>query len=225
MARIIQNSNGHGSLKDIQILVNKNQVLIDKLIKAKFSELANEEILWTSPLVNDGYAEYLDNDFLIKIGLDPNDIQLDKFWPSGGPHWDALAYSKQGKIFLVEAKANIPEIVSPASRATIKSKCLIDYSLNETKQYLNIFNDINWSGKFFQYTNRLAHLYFLRIKCKKQAYLINIYFIGDKSVNGPKTKQEWEGAIKVLHSYLGVSRHKLSKYMVDIFIDINDLKQ
>jgi hypothetical protein len=223
MARIKQNSDGHGSLKDIQVLVNKNQVLIDTLIKAAFSELAKEEILWTSPLENYEFAEYRDDDFLVKVGLDPNEIQLDKFWPTKGPQWDALAHTAGGKIILVEAKANIPEIVSPATGAGEISKAVIDKSLNETKEFLNINNGIDWSGKFYQYTNRLAHLYFLREKCKKQTFLINIYFIGDETVSGPETKQEWEGAIKVLHSYLGLSRHKLSKYMADIFIDINEL--
>ena len=161
MARIKQNSDGHGSLKDIQVLVNKNQVLIDTLIKAAFSELANEEILWTSPLENDDYAEYRDDDFLVKVGLDPNEIQLDKFWPTKGPQWDALAQTTGGKIILIEAKANIPEIVSPATGAGEISKELIDKSLNETKDFLNINNEIDWSGKFYQYTNRLAHLYFL----------------------------------------------------------------
>lgn len=223
MARIKQNSEGHGSLKAIQVLVNKNQVLIDTLIKTAFSELAKEEILWTSPLENDEFAEYRDDDFLVKVGLDPNEIQLDKFWPTKGPQWDALAHTTGGKIILVEAKANIPEIVSPATGAGEISKTVIDKSLNETKEFLNINNEIDWSGKFYQYTNRLAHLYFLREKCKKQTYLINIYFIGDDTVSGPEIKQEWDGAIKVLHSYLGLSRHKLSKYMADIFIDINEL--
>lgn len=223
MARIKQDSDGHGSLKDIQVLVNKNQVLIDTLIKSAFSELAKEDILWTSPLENDEFAEYRDDDFLIKVGLDPNEIQLDKFWPTKGPQWDALAHTTGGKIILVEAKANIPEIVSPATGAGEISKALIDKSLSETKAFLNINNEIDWSGKFYQYTNRLAHLYFLREKFKKQTFLINIYFIGDETVSGPETKQEWDGAIKVLHSYLGLSRHKLSKYMADIFIDINEL--
>jgi hypothetical protein len=223
MTRIRQNSDGHGSLKDIQVLVNKNQILIDTLIKSAFSELAKEDILWTSPLENDGYAEYRDNDFLVKVGLDPNNILLDKFWSTNGPQWDALAKSTGGKIILVEAKANIPEIVSPATSAGEISKSLIDRSLNETKAFLNINNEIDWSGKFYQYTNRLAHLYFLREKCKKKAFLVNIYFIGDESVSGPETKLEWDGAIKVLHSYLGISRHKLSKYMADIFININEL--
>jgi len=130
MTRIRQNSDGHGSLKDIQVLVNKNQILIDTLIKATFSELANEDILWTSPLENDEYAEYRDNDFLVKVGLDPNNIPLDKFWPTHGPQWDALAHSTGGKIILVEAKANIPEIVSQATGVGEISKALIYRSLN-----------------------------------------------------------------------------------------------
>jgi hypothetical protein len=224
MTRIIQKSDGHGSLRDIQLLVNKNVSMIDNYLKKIFKDFSNDEIIWTSPLEQDDFAEYRDNDFLLKVGLDPNRINLDKFWPTSGPQWDALAKTKNGKIIIVEAKANIPELVSPATGAKKKSKCLIDYSLCETKKYLNITNDTDWSGKFYQYTNRLAHLYFLREKCKEQAYLINIYFIGDKTVSGPKTKQEWDGALKVLKTYLGISRHKLSKYTADIFIDINDLK-
>lgn len=225
MTRIIQKSDGRGSLKDIQVLVNKNQDLIDNLIKSSFNELANQQIIWTSPIEQDDFAEYRDNDFLVKVGLDPTEIKLDDFWPAKGPQWDALAKTTGGHVILVEAKANIPELVSPATGAKKKSKCLIDYSLCETKKYLNITNDIDWSGKFYQYTNRLAHLYFLREKCKEQAYLINIYFIGDKTVSGPKTKQEWDGALKVLHTYLGLTRHRLSEYMTDIFIDVKDLKQ
>jgi len=225
MARFKQNSDGHGSLKDIQVLVNKNQVLIDRLIKEAFSELSKEEILWTSPLENDEFAEYRDDDFLIKVGLDPNEIQLNKFWPTKGPQWDALAHTTGRKIILVEAKANIPEIVSPKTGATKRSKCLIDYSLIETKLFLNITNETDWSGIFYQYTNRLAHLYFLRERCNKEAYLVNIYFIGDKNVSGPKTKQEWDGAIKVLYTYFGISRHRLSKYMTNLFIDINELEK
>jgi len=225
MTRIIQRSDGHGSLKDIQVLINKNQDLIDNLLKSRFTDLKNEKIIWTSPIEEDDFAEYRDNDFLIKIGLNPNEIQLDQFWPSRGPQWDALAKTKNGKAILFEAKANIPEIVSPATGASKNSKKVIEKSLYETKTFLNITNDIDWSGKFYQYTNRLAHLYFLREKHGKQIFLVNIYFIGDDTVSGPKTKQEWDGALKVMHTYLGLTRHKLSKYITDFFIDIKDLKQ
>jgi len=225
MTRIIQKSDGRGSLKDIQVLVNKNQDLIDNLLKSSFDDLANQQIIWTSPIEQDDFAEYRDNDFLLKVGLDPTEIKLGNFWPTKGPQWDALAKTTNGHVILVEAKANIAEIVSPATGAGETSKTIIDKSLNDTKAFLKLTNDIDLSGKFYQYTNRLAHLYFLREKCNKPTYLVNIYFIGDDTVSGPKTKQEWDGALKVLHTYLGLSRHKLSKYMVDIFIDINDLKQ
>jgi hypothetical protein len=223
MTRIIQKSDGHGSLKDIQVLINKNQDIINNLLKTNFKDLANDQIIWTSPIENDDFAEYRDNDFLLKVGLDPTKIQLANFWPAKGPQWDALAKTTNGKIILVEAKANIPEFVSPKTGATKRSKCLIDYSLNETKLFLNVTNNIDWSGKFYQYANRLAHLYFLRERCNKEAYLVNIYFIGDKTVYGPKTKQEWDGAIKVLYAYMGISRHKLRKYMTNLFIDIDEL--
>jgi len=225
MTRIKQKSDGHGSLKNIQLLINKNQNLIDNIIKNEFAELTKDIIYWKSPIEHDDFAEYRDNDFIERLGLDRKTIQLDKFWPTRGPQWDAFAATKEGNIILVEAKANIPEIVSPATNAGEISKKLINESLNKTKVYLGINNDIDWSGKFYQYTNRLAHLYFFRVIHNKPTYLLNIYFIGDKSVSGPETIQEWKGALQVLYSYLGISRHKLSKYMADIFIDIKNLKK
>lgn len=224
MTRITQKSDGRGSLKGIQVLVNQNQDLINNLLMSSFGDLANQQIFWSSPIEQDDFAEYRDNDFLLKVGLDPTEIKLDDFWPKKGPQWDGLAKTTSGHVILVEAKANIPEIVTAGTSAGDISKTIIDKSLNETKSFLNLTNDTDWSGKFYQYTNRLAHLYFLRVRCNKPAFLVNIYFIGDDTVSGPKSKQEWEGALKVLHTYLGLSRHKLSKYMVDIFIDINDLK-
>jgi hypothetical protein len=225
MTRIIQKSDGRGSLKDIQVLINKNQDVIDKLLKSNFNDLANEQIIWSSPIEQDDYAEYRDNDFLLKVGLDPKVIHLDTFWPLRGPQWDALAKTESGKIVLVEAKANIQEIVSPATRAGEDSKKLIKESLNETKEFLNRTNNIDWTDKFYQYTNRLAHLYFLREKCKKPTFLVNIYFMGDETVSGPKTKQEWDEALKDMYTYLGLSQHKLSKYIANIFIDVNKLKR
>lgn len=225
MSRIIQKSDGRGSLKDIQVLVNKNQDLIDSLLKSAFDDLTDQQIIWTSPIEQDDFAEYRDNDFLLKVGLDPTEIKLNDFWPPKGPQWDALAKTTGGYVILIEAKANIQEIVSPATGAGENSKAIIDKALSETKKFLNLTNDIDWSGKFYQYANRLAHLYFLRVKCNKPTFLVNIYFIGDDTVSGPKTKQEWETAIKDLHTCLGLSEHRLSNYMADLFIHIDELKQ
>lgn len=224
MAIVKHSSGGKGSLNDIQLLVNKNKALIDHLISVEFPELSKENIEWKSPLKKN-YEEYRDDDFIKLVGLNPAKINLNKFWPVRGPQWDALAATAEGSIILVEAKANIPEVVSPATSAGPKSKVLIDKSLNDTKAHLGITNDVDWSGKFYQYTNRLAHLYFLRVKCKVPTYLVNIYFVGDKTVNGPETIQEWQAALQVMHAYLGVSTHRLSKYIADIFIDVCALKK
>jgi len=224
MKRVIQNANKKGSLKNIQVLINKNQDLIDARIKSRFKDLIEQQIIWISPVERDDFAEYWDNKFLKKIGLDPKEIKLENFWPKNGAHWDALAKTNVEHIILIEAKANIPEIISNASIAKrAASKALINKSLNQTKAFLNITNKVDWAGPFYQYTNRLAHLYYLRNKCEKSVFLVNIYFIGDVSVSGPETKEEWVGALKVMKKYLGLTRHKLSRYMTDIFINVQDL--
>lgn len=40
----------------------------------------------------------------------------------------------------------------------------IENSLNEVKKYLSISDSIDWTGTFYQYVNRIAHLYYLREK-------------------------------------------------------------
>jgi hypothetical protein len=62
----------------------------------------------------------------------------------------------------VEAKANIPEVVSPGTGAEDKRRALLEKSLAEVRASLGVNPSISWSGKFYQYANRLAHLYFLR---------------------------------------------------------------
>lgn len=218
-----QKSDGKGSLKLLQLLVNKNSNLINEKIKEELPGLSKSTLDWISPLEKDGYAEYTDNDFIEQIGLNPKEVNLKNFWPRGGANWDALATTDRSEIILVEAKANIPELVSSPSGAGVKSMKQIKESLKNTKSFLNKTNEIDWTGKFYQYTNRVAHLYFLREHCNQKAYLVNIYFIGDDSVNGPETKEEWLGAIEVMNLYLGLNSHKLKKYMADIFVDVNEI--
>ena len=223
MGRKPQSSNWIGSLKDLQVLINRKQILVDEEIKSSIPSLADEKITWVSPKSNDDFAEYSDEEFLIKLNLNVQDICLYQFWPKGGAVWDALATTATNKVILVEAKANIPEIVTSPTRASEESKKLIVKSLNETKRFLNIKNKVDWSGMFYQYANRLAHLYFLREKCGIDAYLVNIYFINDNTVKGPKTVEEWQGAINVINVYLGTNkRHKLKSYTADIFIDVSE---
>lgn len=223
MSKVKQTSNGKGSLNDIQLLINNYPGLINNFLKHKISTLKNTKIEWLSPLAIDEYSEYRDDDFINLLGINLK-LPLSNFWPLKGPQWDALGRTKSGDIFLIEAKANISEIVSSPTGAGKESKLIINKSLIETKIFLNIKNEVDWSGKFYQYTNRLAHLYFLRELNNIPAWLVNVYFLNDKSVQGPKLVEEWLGAIKVMKTYLGVGKHKLSKYMIDLFIDVKDLK-
>ena len=220
MAVVKQKPNGKGSLKDIQQLINHHKDLLNHEISRELPKL--NEIKWVSPCQEDDYAEYSDSDFLSKINVKPI-YPLEKFWPKRGPQWDALGIARNSPI-LVEAKANIPELVSPGSQAGEASMSLIRPSLEMVKTNLNIINDRDWTDTFYQYTNRIAHLYYLRELNKVPAFLVNVYFINDDTVNGPKTKEEWQGAIYLLKSYLGLGRHKLSKYMIDVFIDVKDMQ-
>lgn len=223
MSRIKQDPNSHGSLKNLQVAINVKKKYLDYEISKVIGK--QMKIDWRSPLHSDDYAEYRDEDFLIKLGvLNRINYPLIDFWPKKGPQWDALGVSRD-EIILVEAKANIPEMVSSGTGAkNPQSINKIRNSLDEVKKYLNINNGIDWTGTFYQYVNRIAHLYYLREKNQIKAHLLFIYFINDITVHGPKTKDEWLGAIQTMECYLGLAKkHKLRKYIHDIFIDINDL--
>jgi hypothetical protein len=43
-------------------------------------------------------------------------------------------------------------------------------------------------------------------------------------VKGPTSILEWKGAIKLMECYLGLQRHKLSKWVHEMFIDVNELR-
>ena len=222
MDRYPQSSDGHGSLRDIQILVNGFPDFFTNKIKEHIM-IESDRIDWVSPLKDDDFSEYRDNGFIEKLGIQNLETSLSAFWPKRGPQWDALGRGNRNEVFLVEAKANIDEIVSPETKATEKSLVLIKKSLDGLKKYLKMNNKVDWSGTFYQYTNRLVHLYFLRALNKLPANLIFVYFIGDDSVSGPKSVEEWNAALTVMKKYLGLSTHKLAKYMAEVFIDVKQI--
>jgi hypothetical protein len=223
MGKHIQKGNAKGSQGDLQQLIKERPELLNSRIKTSLRLSEQLEIEWVSPVPPD-YAEYFDDDFLGVLGLDPNRILLSEFWPIGGPHWDALGKGNDGSVFLVEAKAHISELVSSPSGAGEESLSKIRAQLERTKAYLHARANVDWSIHFFQYTNRLAHLQFLRLDNGILAFLVFIYFIGDRSVNGPSTKEEWLGAIELLHSFLGIGRMKLTPFITDIFVHVDELE-
>jgi len=97
--------------------------------------------------------------------------------------------------------------------------------LRATQKLIAPDSKVDWSGKYYQYTNRLAHLYYLREINELDAYMVFVYFVGDKSVGGPDKKVEWDKAIDKMYKKIDLKKeNKLSKYVIDVFIDVNDLK-
>jgi hypothetical protein len=98
-------------------------------------------------------------------------------------------------------------------------------SLDATKRFLGSHSGADWTTCFYQYTNRLAHLYLLRELNGLPAYLLFLYFINDTEMNGPHSQSEWEGAIKLLEAFLGIrQQHGLSKYVFHVFLDVAELE-
>jgi len=225
MVRFKQPKAIRGSQKWIQILVNEKAELLNSQIRQSFKLPNNEEIIWLSPKADEDYVEYGLEEFLEKVGKEKlKQLPLDEFWPKRGAKWDALGHSSSGEsLFFVEAKSHIPELISTLRSKSEVSTERIRYSLGKTKEKLGSKADFDWSRTFYQYTNRLALVYFLR-KNKLPAYMVFVYFLNDPDVKGPKTVDEWKGAIRLLHRYLDLREHLLQRWVVDIFMDVNKLK-
>ena len=223
MPRIEQVPAIKGSQKWIQKLANEKSDLLNSLIRAQLNLPDTDTITWLSPIAEDDYAEYQDQAFLDLLAIKLTKVSLSDFWPSRGPVWDGLGKSKTGKVFLVEAKSHISEVLSPGTGAGVKSLRKIKKSLDKTKSFLHSTTKHDWTSTFYQYTNRLAHLYLLQALNEIPAYLVFVYFLNDKDMNGPQSIDEWNGALSLLRSYLGIGRHELSKYIADIFIDIGEI--
>ncbi len=216
MARHPQPSDGRGSLRNIQVLVNRNPALLTDKIKERL-KIELSDITWVSPLKDDEYAEYRDGDFLKRLGLGELKVPLNHFWPEKGPQWDALGKGSDGEVFIVEAKANIPELLSSCEARAPKSRRRIQRRFKETREFLKCRASIDWTTGLYQYANRLTHLYYLRHLNKINAYLIFVYFVDD-TTHIPTSLKEWEGALLLEKKLLGLNKHKLSKYIAEVFI-------
>jgi hypothetical protein len=218
MIRVEQPPGERGSLKWIQQAVNLNPAILNELILPRL--VGARTIRWRSPLEDDRYAEYRDSGFLERIGANQLAPELEKFWPSRGPQWDALAQCDDGTILLAEAKAHIGELCSPPSQARAVSRKKIQAALDKAASFIGAEPRAPWSDVFYQLANRIAHLYFLR-KHGIKAWLVLINFIGDSEMKGPSSEAEWRAAYQIVWHVLGIpKRHKLSPYIVEIFPDV-----
>lgn len=211
MGRWTQSAATKGSQRWIQWTVNCAPHLLDQ-------QIGVGPIDWRSPLVSDHYAEYRDRAFLERLEITLAKRPLEMFWPKGGPQWDALGRAESGEIVLVEAKAHLNELYSPASVASEGSLARIQLALREAASGLGVAERFDWSKQFYQYANRLAHAYFLSVLNGVPVRLVFVYFIGDVDLSGPSSWADWETAISTVHAALGLST--IPPFVVDVFIDV-----
>ena len=163
--------------------------------------------------------------------LPPPTPQEDGFWLVGGPVWDAagIAGGKHDPgigIVLIEAKAHAAELVSPRMEPSTSE---IDdqrrAALDEAKLTYGVDPPVPWTLTYYQLANRLAFLYYLRVRRKQPAWLINLYFFGDsfssgsKQVEGPPDAAGWTEALTEAKRALGLGKdHPLKDFVADVFL-------
>lgn len=212
--RVVQPAGGKGSLKWIQRAVAARPDLLQPE--------GIEPIRWVSPLAEDGLAEYRDGAFLERIGLGRLKFRLAEFWPARGPQWDALGLAGDAPI-LVEAKASLREFVSPPTQAGPASRARIEAAFAAVQAGLGINDRPEWTGTYYQLTNRIAHLWWFRSE-GVEAHLVLVDFVGDAEVSGPTSASEWDVAFEVAERALGLpARHALSPFIHHLRPDVGSL--
>ena len=212
--RVAQQIGARGSLKWIQRAVNDRPFLLSH-------PAIGGSVDWVSPLAADDYAEDRDGAFLDRGGLSSLSPGLDSFWPQRGPQWDALGLAGE-TVVLVEAKAHLAELFSTCS-AGDASRALIRRSFSTVRAALGAEDGLDWCSRFYQYANRLSHLWLLREQ-GVDARLLLVGFVNDADVRGPTSAAEWIAAYRILEHALGLPpRHALSDHILHVFPDVRSL--
>ena len=202
-----------GSLNWIQRAVAERWPGLDQPI---LKSTGGMKLDWLSPLADDDFAEYRDESFLRLVGLQNLEPDLSAFWPRRGPQWDALGIVDEKTVILVEAKAHIREFCTPGSAASAASRERIETALHAVASDLGAATRCSWADTFYQLTNRLAHLWFLRER-GVPAYLALVGFTGDTKMDGPHSAEAWHATYQVATYALGLpTRHKLSRYILHV---------
>jgi hypothetical protein len=162
---------------------------------------------WTAPLEAELFKEPVDQAFLIALGLEDAAEALRQFWPSGGPNWDALAVLGDGArrdgVLLVEAKSYPEEVYGSGCQATNPASLgIIHRSLAAAQKWFGVAPGSDWTGRLYQYANRLAHVYFLRQELQVDAWLVNLYFTYDRTTR-PTAAAQWYRVLPTFKRELG----------------------
>jgi hypothetical protein len=187
-----------------RLAVSDYTQMLNEKVRHAFGLAYEEQIEWLSPLRADDYAEYYDQDFLDCLGAHSPHVPLDRFWPSSGPRWDGLARTASKKYIMVEAKAYPAEAKTACRAKDGSSLALISASLEEAKRYFKADPDAVWQRPYYQYANRLAHLYFMRELNQLDAYLLFVNFADAPDVPSPCSEEKWVRESAAIERALGL---------------------
>jgi hypothetical protein len=207
----------------LRVAVNEHSHSLNSRIRTLF-KWDEDQIEWLSPIAADEYAEYFDREFLTRLGVSNLKVPLGDFWPESGPRWDGLARTASGKLILVEAKAYIEEGVDYKSGAGPRSLKKISTALSRAKSAFAATDDASWESPFYQYANRLAHLYFARQLNGLDAYLLFVYFADAPDVPKPCTTQEWQGAVRLIEKCLGLATSDLRNHVGTLIWSVDEMR-
>jgi hypothetical protein len=131
--------------------------------------------------------------------------------------------NNSGKIILVEAKAYIEEAVDYCTKASPESRKRIESSIEQAKNAFSANPDASWNNPFYQYANRLAHLYFLTDLNELDAYLLFVAFADAPDVPAPCTVEQWQGAYRLITKCLGLSDNLLQRRVGHLIWSVQDM--
>jgi hypothetical protein len=155
--------------------------------------------------------------------------QWSKFWPvgSGIHNWDAVGWvsSNEGhEVLLVEAKAHVDEIKASCGAKDQQSINRIKRAFEDVKKDLKVSEEKDWMKPYYQFTNRVSVLYFLR-KHDIPARLLFIYFVGDRPSQTrqcPRSVGEWEKILAAQAEYVGLTKgHILEDRIHKLFLTVD----
>ena len=177
------------------------KIVNDDSLRARLEEMLCEKSLrWYSPLQAESYKEYQLKEpkiFSEVLGLSHEEFKkIFSFWPTNQPHWDAIAASADGNLYLFEAKAHVKELNSKISATNINS---IEKILNSMRATFAEFSDTtaadfaNWTEKYYQLGNRLTFLHFMNQLTFPKIFrtVLVLLNITDDEMYIPTPKEDW----------------------------------
>lgn len=96
-------------------------------------------------------------------------------------------------------------------------------ALDEAKKAFQATPEAPWNSPYYQYANRLAHLYYLWGLNRVDAYLVFVYFADARDVPKPCSHDEWSGAIRLMKKSLGLHDNEYGARTAEVIISVPEM--